>query len=140
MHRDLARLTELAKHLEPLKGGKVPVEILIRGKDAEQNAKHFEKCLDVIKGGGVRLVSHYPRQSLADILLRKGWGRYLKMPQQDRLQMNGRKLLATFQKTLKRSIYLRLFPRPPSPSKMKANLQVLPRTRLLEERGIADRE
>lgn len=43
-----------AKHLEPLKGGKVPVEILVRNpKDAEQNAKHFEKCLDVIKGAGV---------------------------------------------------------------------------------------
>lgn len=44
----------LAKHLEPLKGGKVPIEILVRGKDAEQNAKQFEKCLDVIKGAGVR--------------------------------------------------------------------------------------
>ena len=42
-----------AKHLEPLKGGKVPIEILVRGKDAEQNAKHWEKCLDVIKGAGV---------------------------------------------------------------------------------------
>lgn len=44
-----------AKHLEPLKGGKVPVEILVRGKDTEQNAKHFEKCLNVIKGAGVGL-------------------------------------------------------------------------------------
>ena len=44
-----------AKHLEPLKGGKVPVEILVRNpKDAEQNVQHFEKCLDVIKGAGVR--------------------------------------------------------------------------------------
>ena len=44
-----------AKHLEPLKGGKVPVEILVRNpKDTEQNNKHFEKCLDVIKGAGVR--------------------------------------------------------------------------------------
>ncbi len=46
-----------AKHLEPLKGGKVPVEILVRNpKDAEQNAKHFEKCLDLIKGAGVRQI------------------------------------------------------------------------------------
>ena len=43
----------LAKHIEPLKGGKVPLEILVRGKDTEQNAKHFEKCLSVIKGAGV---------------------------------------------------------------------------------------
>ena len=45
-----------AKHLEPLKGGKVPVEILVRGKDPEQNARHFEKCLNAIKGAGVGLL------------------------------------------------------------------------------------
>ncbi|MCJ1257673.1 FACT complex subunit spt16 [Lignoscripta atroalba] len=44
-----------AKHLEPLKGGKVPIEILVRGKDAEQNAKHWEKCLDAIKGAGKKV-------------------------------------------------------------------------------------
>jgi hypothetical protein len=44
-----------AKHLEPLKGGKIPLEVLVRGKDAEQNAKHFEKCLEVIKSSGVSL-------------------------------------------------------------------------------------
>lgn len=43
----------LAKHLEPLKGGKVPIEILVRGKDADQNAKHFKRCLDAIKDAGV---------------------------------------------------------------------------------------
>ncbi|MCJ1415358.1 FACT complex subunit spt16 [Xylographa parallela] len=41
-----------AKHLEPLKGGKIPLEILVRGKDTEQNSKHWEKCLDVIKAAG----------------------------------------------------------------------------------------
>ena len=47
-------LVTKAKHLEPLKGGKVPVEILVRNpKDAEQNNRHFEKCLDLIKGAGV---------------------------------------------------------------------------------------
>lgn len=46
-------VTPIAKHLEPLKGGKVPIEILVRGKDADQNTKHWEKCLDVIKGAGV---------------------------------------------------------------------------------------
>ncbi|MCJ1250008.1 FACT complex subunit spt16 [Trapelia coarctata] len=44
-----------AKHLEPLKGGKIPLEILVRGKDAEQNAKHWEKCLEVIKGAGKKV-------------------------------------------------------------------------------------
>ncbi|KAF2104682.1 SPT16-domain-containing protein [Rhizodiscina lignyota] len=41
-----------AAYLEPLKGGKVPVEIYVRGKDAEQNAKQFETCVEVIKAGG----------------------------------------------------------------------------------------
>lgn len=44
----------LAKHLESLKGGKVPIEILVRGKDADQNAKHFKRCIDAIKDAGVR--------------------------------------------------------------------------------------
>lgn len=43
----------LAKHLEPLKNGPIPIEVLIRGKDSEQNTKHFEKCLEAIKGAGV---------------------------------------------------------------------------------------
>ncbi len=43
-----------AKHLETLKGGKIPLEILVRSKDPEQNAKHFQKCLDAIKSAGVR--------------------------------------------------------------------------------------
>lgn len=43
-----------AKHLEGLKGGKIPIEILSRTKDAEQNAKHFESCLDLIKKSGAR--------------------------------------------------------------------------------------
>ena len=56
-----------AKHLEPLKGGKVPIEILVRGKDAEQNAKHFEKCLDIIKGAGVRYMIYWLLYRSVDI-------------------------------------------------------------------------
>ncbi|KAI9815718.1 MAG: FACT complex subunit spt16 [Pycnora praestabilis] len=44
-----------AKHLEPLKNGKVPIEILIRGKDADQNAKIFERCAEVIKTSGKKV-------------------------------------------------------------------------------------
>ncbi|KAL8948463.1 MAG: hypothetical protein Q9222_005351 [Ikaeria aurantiellina] len=44
-----------AKHLEGLKGGKTPIEILSRGKDQEQNAKHFERCLDLIKNSGKKV-------------------------------------------------------------------------------------
>lgn len=44
-----------AKHLEPLKGGKVPIEILVRGKDADQNTKHFKRCLDAIKDAGKKV-------------------------------------------------------------------------------------
>lgn len=43
-----------AKHLQPLKGGKIPIEILVRGRDADQNAKHFKRCVDAIKDAGVR--------------------------------------------------------------------------------------
>ncbi|RFU32333.1 Acting on peptide bonds (peptidase), partial [Scytalidium lignicola] len=44
-----------AKHLEPLKGGKIPLEILVRGKDAEQNEKLFNKITDVIKTAGKKV-------------------------------------------------------------------------------------
>lgn len=42
-----------AKHLDPLKGGKIPIEVLVRGKDADANAKQFTKITDIIKDSGV---------------------------------------------------------------------------------------
>ncbi|KAF2146297.1 uncharacterized protein K452DRAFT_305247 [Aplosporella prunicola CBS 121167] len=44
-----------ATYLEHLKGGKVPVDVHIRGKDAEANAKQFTQCLDVIKNAGKKV-------------------------------------------------------------------------------------
>ncbi|KAK5113147.1 FACT complex subunit spt16 [Meristemomyces frigidus] len=45
-----------AAYLEPLKdGGKTQVEIIVRGKDAEENAKQFERCLDTIKNAGTKV-------------------------------------------------------------------------------------
>lgn len=44
-----------AAYLEPLKGGKTPVEVLVRGKDPAENAKQFEKCLDIIKNAGKKV-------------------------------------------------------------------------------------
>ncbi|KAL5362965.1 FACT complex subunit spt16 [Aspergillus floccosus] len=41
-----------AKHLEPLKGGKIPVEILVTTKDQDEKTKIFEKCLETIKSSG----------------------------------------------------------------------------------------
>ncbi|KAF1983849.1 transcription elongation complex subunit [Aulographum hederae CBS 113979] len=41
--------------LQPLKGGKVPVDILVRSKNAEENQKHFDKCLDIVKAGGKKV-------------------------------------------------------------------------------------
>jgi nucleosome binding factor SPN SPT16 subunit len=38
-----------ASYLEPLKGGKVPIEILVRGKDPEENKKQFQTCIDTLK-------------------------------------------------------------------------------------------
>jgi hypothetical protein len=53
--RRLATNTSTAKHLESLKGGRFPVEILVRGKDAAENEKIFVKITDAIKAAGVRL-------------------------------------------------------------------------------------
>ncbi|KAJ5928022.1 FACT complex subunit s.t1.c16 [Penicillium verhagenii] len=44
-----------AELLEPLKGGKIPVEILVTTKDPESKTKAFEKCLEVIKGAGKKV-------------------------------------------------------------------------------------
>ncbi|PYI04288.1 SPT16-domain-containing protein [Aspergillus sclerotiicarbonarius CBS 121057] len=44
-----------AKHLEPLKGGKIPVEILVTSKDPEEKMKSFEKCIEVIKNAGKKV-------------------------------------------------------------------------------------
>lgn len=46
----------IAAYLEPLRGGKVPLELHVRGKDAEANAKQFEQCLSQIKNAGVRQI------------------------------------------------------------------------------------
>jgi nucleosome binding factor SPN SPT16 subunit len=42
-----------AKHLEQIKGGRFPVEVLVRGKDAEENEKLFGQLADKIKDAGV---------------------------------------------------------------------------------------
>ncbi|KAG0652062.1 Facilitates chromatin transcription complex subunit spt16 [Hyphodiscus hymeniophilus] len=44
-----------AKHLEPLKGGKVALEVLVRGKDAEQNEALFKKITDKITSSGKKV-------------------------------------------------------------------------------------
>ncbi|KAI9684638.1 MAG: FACT complex subunit spt16 [Trizodia sp. TS-e1964] len=41
-----------AKHLDSLKGGKTPIEFLVRGKDNELNTKIFHQITDVIKSLG----------------------------------------------------------------------------------------
>jgi nucleosome binding factor SPN SPT16 subunit len=46
----------LAKHLLPLKDGKVPVEIFeVDNKKPETRTEAFEKCVDVIKGAGKKV-------------------------------------------------------------------------------------
>jgi hypothetical protein len=42
-----------AKHLEQLKGGRFPIEVLVRGKDAEENETLFVKIADAINSAGV---------------------------------------------------------------------------------------
>lgn len=48
-----------ASFLEPLKGGKVPVEIYVRGKDADENAEQLKKCVEIIKSSGVGNSHHF---------------------------------------------------------------------------------
>lgn len=43
-----------AKHLDQLKGGRFPLEVLVRGKDAAENQEIFAKIADKIKAAGVR--------------------------------------------------------------------------------------
>lgn len=52
-----------AKHLENLKGGKVPVEFLTRTKDEAQNKKQFEDIVEILKKNGV---SHWKRGGCRD--------------------------------------------------------------------------
>ncbi|KAH6666749.1 FACT complex subunit-domain-containing protein [Halenospora varia] len=44
-----------AKHLEPLKGGKIPLEVFVRGKDSGENEKLFQKINDRIKSAGKKV-------------------------------------------------------------------------------------
>ncbi|CAK3779217.1 FACT complex subunit spt16 [Lecanosticta acicola] len=44
-----------ATYLEVLKDGKTPVEIIVRGKDTEENAKQFERINDIIKNAGKKV-------------------------------------------------------------------------------------
>ncbi|KAJ2904211.1 uncharacterized protein MKZ38_008541 [Zalerion maritima] len=44
-----------AKHLQPLKGGRFPIEVLIRSKDAEANKALFVKVAEAIKSAGPKV-------------------------------------------------------------------------------------
>ncbi|KAK0762816.1 hypothetical protein N5P37_001329 [Trichoderma harzianum] len=44
-----------AKHLEQLKGGRFPIEVLVRGKDAAENEKLFVTIADKIKEAGKKV-------------------------------------------------------------------------------------
>lgn len=56
--RRIALTLLLAKYLDQIKTDRFPVEVLVRGKDAEENEKLFVKVADTIKQAGV---SHYPK-------------------------------------------------------------------------------
>ena len=42
-----------ASFLEKLKNGKVPLDVVVRGKDAEENAKQIEQCIGIVSKAGV---------------------------------------------------------------------------------------
>jgi len=49
----------------------VPVEILVRGKDAEENKKQFQSCLETIKKAGVSAAGQVLAWTKTDDLGRK---------------------------------------------------------------------
>jgi hypothetical protein len=57
----------IAKHLDQLKGGRFPLEVLVRGKDAEENEKLFVKITDIIKEAGVSLSAVYDGKHVTHI-------------------------------------------------------------------------
>lgn len=85
-----------AKHLEPLKGGKVALEVLVRGKDAEQNEALFRTITEKITGAGV---SHIPVcttfSSWRSWTCRRKWASYQKTHLAAPLSMSGRKSMRT---------------------------------------------
>lgn len=44
-----------AKYLDQIKGGRFPVEVLVKGKDAAENERHFIKITDAIKAAGKKV-------------------------------------------------------------------------------------
>ena len=54
----VANASDPAKHLEQLKGGRFPIEILVRGKDAAENEKLWVTIADKIKAAGVGYPQH----------------------------------------------------------------------------------
>lgn len=49
--------SDTAKHLEQLKGGRFPIEVLVRGKDAAENEKLWVTITEKIKAAGVSFLS-----------------------------------------------------------------------------------
>jgi hypothetical protein len=65
--------TAKAKHLEPLKDGKIPLEILIKGKDPAESEKIFKKVAGIIKSSGVRMATHISYIVLIAPITEYGW-------------------------------------------------------------------
>lgn len=64
----------LAKHLEQIKGGRFPIEVLSRGKDAEENKKLWTTVTDKIKEAGVSVNICTPSTSDTDKLVQNKVG------------------------------------------------------------------
>lgn len=94
-------LTVTATYLEPLKDGKTPVEILVRGKDAAENAKQFETCLDIIKNAGVCFTPH-SRATLVNMFYRRKSALSPRTPRTDPSSRSGRIVSQPFPRTSKR--------------------------------------
>lgn len=55
LNGESADFFSLAKLLEPLQGGKIPVELLVKGKDEAVNKKNFEDVIEAMRQAGKKV-------------------------------------------------------------------------------------
>jgi len=82
-----------AKHLDSLKGGRFPIEVLVRGKDATENEQLFIKITETINSAGVSFLDNYRKTFLITRSHRKNLVFYRKIPPKDHLLTNGRRFM-----------------------------------------------
>lgn len=126
--KNAANAASTAKHLEQLKGGRFPIEVLVRGKDATENEKLFVTITEKIKAAGVRISRRELEFALVEPFAnncspyhRTRSAPFPRTPPRDRLSMSGRKFSLSNARMSKRSIFRRPSLHTLSRSRMRTN-------------------